>query len=174
MSMINGSWKSSLTRFFPSSSCTHATSSSCCLRHGNCCGCCQISTASPLATAKKSLFAVSCRKSSEMQGCAVDFTLPKKFLQTCMAPKFSRFGRSFSAMGVLSSRVTWEWSDNRCCVYILKDRINCWLELSALQEIYTGSWKICCWFSTRSETHSLDFICFNIKSQAKEGNNKPK
>lgn len=67
--------KRSLTSFFPSSSCTRATSSSCCLRPGNSCGCCQTSTASPPATAKKSLFAVSCRKASETG--AVDFTFYK-------------------------------------------------------------------------------------------------
>lgn len=66
------------------------------------------------------------------------------------------------------------WRESEAIIVILKDCVNCWLELSALQEIYTGSWKICCWFSTRSETHSLNFTCFNIKSQAKERNNKPK
>lgn len=48
-----------LTSLSPSSSCTRATSSSSCLRRGDSFGCCQISTASPPATAKKSLFVVS-------------------------------------------------------------------------------------------------------------------
>lgn len=47
-----------LTRFSPSSSCTHATSCSSSWRRGNCSACCQISTVSPPATAKKSRFVV--------------------------------------------------------------------------------------------------------------------
>ncbi|KAM7391242.1 hypothetical protein PAMP_021942 [Pampus punctatissimus] len=45
-----------LTGLFPSSSCTRATSSSSSWRRGSCSGCCQISTASPPAKAKKSQF----------------------------------------------------------------------------------------------------------------------
>lgn len=51
-----------LTSVSPSSSCTHATSSNSCLRRGNSSGCCQISTASPPARAKRSLFVVSWKK----------------------------------------------------------------------------------------------------------------
>lgn len=52
-----------LTSVSPSSSCTRATSSSSCSRRGNSSGCCQISTASPPARAKRSLFVVSWEKS---------------------------------------------------------------------------------------------------------------
>lgn len=116
--------KSALTSFSPSSSCTHATFSSCCSRHGNCCGCCQISTASPPATAKKSLFAVSCRKASEMEGCAGELWIlhfPKRSCTHGVAPKLGRCEHSFQ-LRVFSHHM-WSKSDHCFCHYILRNGV---------------------------------------------------
>lgn len=116
------------------------------------------------------------QKCRAVQGEIVDFTLPKKVLQTCMAPKLSRFGHSFSAKGVLSSRVKQEWSDRCCGAYIFKDRVKFLTWVVCITGDLHGQLEdlLLIFYKVRFPFHSLHFTCFNKKSQENERKNKPK